>query len=179
MVERGGVFLDRDGTLIEDVGYPRDPASVRLIEGVPRALRRFRDLGLRLVVVSNQSGIGRGLVTQAEADAVHARFVELLDREDVKLDDVRYCPHAPDAGCDCRKPAPKLVLEAADSLGVDLSCSFAVGDQPRDLESARAAGCRTLVFLGREPHPELDPSVRVAHDWRDVESVVVETLEAA
>jgi histidinol-phosphate phosphatase family protein len=173
------VFLDRDGTLIEDVGYPRDPASVRLLTGAPAALRRFRDRGLRLVVVSNQSGIGRGLITQEEADAVHARFVELLDGEGVQLDDVRYCPHAPDEGCACRKPAPTLMLDAATQLGLDLEDSFAIGDQPRDLESARAAGCRTLVFLGADQDAGLDASVRLARDWHEAQDIVLEALDAA
>ena len=179
MPERRGVLLDRDGTLIEDVGYPRDPAAVRLLAGAPAALRRFRDLGLRLVVVSNQSGIGRGLITQAEADAVHARFVELLDREGVQLDDVRYCPHAPEEGCTCRKPAPTLMVDAATQLGLDLEGSFAIGDQPRDLESARAAGCRTLVLLGAEQDARLDASIRPARNWDEAQDIVLEALDTA
>jgi histidinol-phosphate phosphatase family protein len=177
-VAERGLFLDRDGTLIEDVGYPRDPDEVRLLPGAADALRRFRELGFRLAVVSNQSGIGRGLITQREADAVHARFVELLEDEGVPLDDVRYCPHAPEDGCDCRKPAPRLVREAAEALDVDLGASLAVGDQPRDLEAARAAGCPNLIFLGAEAAAGLEPSARVARDWPEVEALVLEAVNA-
>jgi histidinol-phosphate phosphatase family protein len=177
-VGEAAVFLDRDGTLIEDVGYPRDPAGVRLLPGATTALRRFRERGLRLVVVSNQSGIGRGLVTREQADAVHARFVELLGRDGVRLDDARYCPHAPDQGCDCRKPAPRLVLEAAAELGVDLPASFMVGDRDRDLESGRRAGCGHLILLDASARVPAAGGVRTASTWSEVEEIVLEALAA-
>lgn len=112
-----------------------------------------------LVMVSNQSGIGRGLITPEEAAAVHARLEELLAAEGVALAGVYYCPHAPDAGCDCRKPSPGLLLRAASDLGIDLAGSYAVGDQPRDVEAGRRAGCRTAL-LG----PSGDADI-VAPDW--------------
>ena len=108
--ERAVVFLDRDGTVIEDLGYPREPERISLLPGAAEALRAFARAGLALVVVSNQSGIARGLVTGAEAQAVHERFVELLADEGVALDGAYYCPHGPDDGCECRKPAPGLLL---------------------------------------------------------------------
>jgi D-glycero-D-manno-heptose 1,7-bisphosphate phosphatase len=145
---RPAVFLDRDGTLIEDVGYPRDPEAVRLLEGAPEALAALRRAGFALVVVSNQSGIGRGLVSREEADAVHARFVRELRAHGVELDDVRYCPHAPEDACACRKPAAGLLLDSARELGLDLDRSFMVGDKPADVEAGRTAGCRTLRFGG-------------------------------
>jgi D-glycero-D-manno-heptose 1,7-bisphosphate phosphatase len=145
---RPAVFLDRDGTLIEDVGYPRDPEAVRLLEGAPEALAALRRASFALVVVSNQSGIGRGLVSREEADAVHARFVAELHARGVELDDVRYCPHAPEDACACRKPAAGLLLDSARELGLDLGRSFMVGDKPADVEAGRAAGCRTVLFGG-------------------------------
>jgi D-glycero-D-manno-heptose 1,7-bisphosphate phosphatase len=145
---RPAVFLDRDGTLIEDVGYPRDPEAVRLLEGAPEALAALRRAGFALVVVSNQSGIGRGLVSQEEADAVHARFVAELRARGVELDDVRYCPHAPEDACACRKPAAGLLLDSARELGLDLDRSFMVGDKPTDVEAGRTAGCRTVLYGG-------------------------------
>lgn len=145
---RPAVFLDRDGTLIEDVGYPRDPEAVRLLAGAPEALAALRRAGFALVVVSNQSGIGRGLVSREEADAVHARFVAELRACGVELDDVRYCPHAPEDGCACRKPAAGLLLDSAHELGLDLGRSFMVGDKPADVEAGRTAGCRTVLFGG-------------------------------
>jgi D-glycero-D-manno-heptose 1,7-bisphosphate phosphatase len=145
---RPAVFLDRDGTLVEDVGYPRDPEAVRLLDGAPEALAALRRAGYALVVVSNQSGIGRGLVSREEADAVHDRFVLELRGRGVELDDVRYCPHAPEDGCTCRKPAAGLLLDSARELGLDLSRSFMVGDKRADVEAGRAAGCRTVLFDG-------------------------------
>jgi D-glycero-D-manno-heptose 1,7-bisphosphate phosphatase len=145
---RPAVFLDRDGTLVEDVGYPRDPEAVRLLEGAPEALVALRRAGFALVVVSNQSGIGRGLVTEEEAEAVHERFVRELRAHGVELDDVRYCPHAPEDACTCRKPEAGLLRESARELGLDLDRSFMVGDKPSDVAAGRAAGCRTVLFVG-------------------------------
>src|SRR4051794_3177637 len=111
--DRPAVFLDRDGTLIEDTGYPRDPDRIRLLPGAAEALRRLEGLGLLLVLVSNQSGLGRGLITQAEAEAVHARLLECLRAEGARLHAAYYCPHAPQQGCPCRKPSPGLLQQAA------------------------------------------------------------------
>ena len=155
---RPAVFLDRDGTLIEDVGYPRDPETVRLVDGAPEALAALRRAGFALVVVSNQSGIGRGFVTREEAKAVHERFLRELRARGVELDDVRYCPHTPEDACTCRKPATGLLLDAARELGLDLARSFMVGDKPDDVEAGRAAGCRT-VLLGADGAADWDEAV--------------------
>lgn len=141
------LLLDRDGTLIVDVGYPRDPA---LVEPLPGAIDALRELGQRfaLVIVSNQSGIGRGLITEAEARAVHDRVVAVFAAGGVRFAGAYYCPHAPDAGCPCRKPLPGLVHDAARELDLDLAASVLVGDKPSDLEAGRAAGVGQLVQLG-------------------------------
>jgi histidinol-phosphate phosphatase family protein len=157
------VFLDRDGTLIEDPGYLSDPAGVRLLPGAADALRALRVAGYRLVLVSNQSGIGRGYFTPAQAEAVHRRFVDELGRRGVALDDARYCPHAPDEGCSCRKPRPGLLLAATEELGLDLEASFLVGNSPSDIEAGRNAGCRTVLLWAQNPgavHADLE-----APDW--------------
>jgi D-glycero-D-manno-heptose 1,7-bisphosphate phosphatase len=139
-------FLDRDGTLIEDVGFPRDPELVRLVEGAAAALRCLAAANMRLVVVSNQSGIGRGLISVDEARSVHERFVGLLADEGIVLDGSKYCPHPPEAGCDCRKPSPGMLLEAAEDLRLDLGRSFMIGDKVSDVEAGRRAGCRTVLL---------------------------------
>jgi D-glycero-D-manno-heptose 1,7-bisphosphate phosphatase len=143
---RRAVFLDRDGTLIEDVGYLSDPDTVEFIEGAIEGLRALGGLGFALVLVSNQSGIARGLISGEQADAVHERFVSALADKGVELDDVRYCPHGPDEGCPCRKPLPGLILDATAALGIDLERSFVVGDKDADVEAGRRAGCRTIQF---------------------------------
>jgi histidinol-phosphate phosphatase family protein len=143
---RPALFLDRDGTLIEDVGYPRDPRRVRLLPGAADALARLAAAGFALVMVSNQSGVGRGLLSRAEAEAVHAEVLRRFAAAGVAFDGAYYCYHAPDDGCDCRKPAPGLLLRAAAVLGLDLRQSFMVGDKPIDVAAGAAAGCRGILF---------------------------------
>jgi D-glycero-D-manno-heptose 1,7-bisphosphate phosphatase len=159
------VFLDRDGTLIEDLDYPREPDRVRLLAGVAAGLRRLQGAGFELVVVGNQSGIGRGIITEHEAREVHDRFVALLAREGISLEAVKYCPHAPWDNCVCRKPAPGLLLAATGELGLELAGSFMIGDKPSDVEAGRRAGTRTVRFA---PGGAVDDRAdHVARDWED------------
>jgi len=145
-VGRPALFLDRDGTLIVDVGYPRDPALVELVPGAAEALRELqRDHAL--VVISNQSGLARGIISEAEAAAVHERFVALFADAGVTFAGCYYCPHGPDNGCRCRKPAPGLIEDAARELGLDVACSVMIGDKESDLEAGRAAGCASVIRL--------------------------------
>ena len=168
-VARGALFLDRDGTLIVDVGYPRDPALVEPVAGAAAALRALQD-DWALVVVSNQSGIGRGIITEREAAAVHDRFIAVFAAEGVRFAGFYYCPHAPEAGCDCRKPAPGLFVQAARELGLDLASSVTIGDKASDLAAGRAAGCARVVRFG----PDADGAVADARceEWSDALAVV-------
>lgn len=143
---RPALFLDRDGTLIVDVGYPRDPAEVTLMPGAAAALRELAATRA-LVIVSNQSGVGRGRITPAEAAAVHARTARLFADEGVTFAGAYYCFHAPDAGCRCRKPAPGMLLDAARDQGLDLAQSVMLGDKPADVEAGVAAGCRDAILF--------------------------------
>lgn len=163
LVARRALFLDRDGTLIVDVGYPRDPDRVELIPGVSDALAELQK-SWALVVISNQSGIGRGIITEQEAAAVHRQFVELFTRAGVSFAGCFYCPHAPDASCRCRKPAPGLIEDAATSLGLDVAASVMVGDKPSDLEAGRAAGCGRVVLFG----PDDGSGSTRAESWADI-----------
>lgn len=137
-------FLDRDGTLIRDAHYLSDPDLVELLPGIPRALRRLRELGYRLVVITNQSGIARGYFDEAAYARVAARLDELLATEGVRLDLTLHCPHHPDftGPCACRKPGLGLYHEAVARLRLDPSNSLFVGDKPSDVEPARAFGGR-------------------------------------
>lgn len=137
---RRALFLDRDGTLIVDVGYPRDPAQVELLPGAAAALRALPP-DVTLVIVSNQSGLARGLITPAEAAAVAARVAERFAAEGVHFAAAYVCPHGPDDGCPCRKPAPGLLLQAARELDLDLARSIMIGDKPSDVAAGQAAGC--------------------------------------
>ena len=137
------VFLDRDGTLMEERNYCADPAAVRVFDGVPAALDRLAAAGYRLVLVTNQSGIGRGYFTHAQYEAVHAELVRQL--RPARLDAVYLCASTPEADDPRRKPSPAMVLEAARDLGLDLGRSWFVGDKAIDVECGRRAGTRTVL----------------------------------
>ena len=134
------VLFDRDETLIEDVPYNGDPARVVPLPGVKTALDRLRSAGIPLAVVSNQSGVGRGLITATQVDAVNRRVEELLG----PFAGWFVCPHAPDDDCDCRKPKPRLILDAAHALRVNVARCVMVGDKPTDAEAARNAGAISM-----------------------------------
>jgi len=170
---RSALFVDRDGTLIEERDHLADPAGVALLPGVARALREARTLGHPVVAVSNQAGVGRGLFPESRVHEVMARLRELLRREGVELDAVRFCPHAPDAGCDCRKPGARLLREAAEDLRLDLAASVMVGDKGVDVGAGRAAGTAAVLVLtghgGREA---------AAGSGADADAVVADLPEA-
>ncbi len=151
-MSRRFVLLDRDGTINEEIGYVLRPEELRLIPGVAEALRELQDLGLGFVVVTNQSPIGRGLLTPAELDAIHDRLRALLAPSGVTLDRIEVCPHRPDEGCECRKPGTLMVERAAAALGFVPSESWIVGDHAADMRLGRAVGART--FLVRTGHGE-------------------------
>jgi D-glycero-D-manno-heptose 1,7-bisphosphate phosphatase len=144
---RRAAFLDRDGTLIEERHYPADPTAVVLIPGTAAALRALADAGYALVVVTNQSGIARGLYAEAAFQAVQQRVTALLAEHGVRLDGVFHCPHHPaySGPCDCRKPAVGLFRRAAGQLGIDPAASIYVGDRVRDVQPALALGGRGFL----------------------------------
>ncbi|MFI0914599.1 D-glycero-alpha-D-manno-heptose-1,7-bisphosphate 7-phosphatase [Streptomyces abikoensis] len=163
------VLFDRDGTLIEDVPYNGDPARVVPLPGAHEALALLRRRGVRTGVVTNQSGIGRGLLTARQVAAVNARVERLLGPFDVW----RICPHHPDDGCPCRKPAPGLVLSAARALGVAPDRCVVIGDIGGDMEAAAAAGATGVlvptpltrpeeVARALRPAPDLPTAARLA-----------------
>lgn len=147
------MFIDRDGTLIEDTGFVRDPAQVKaLLPGAGAAVRRLNEAGLAVVVITNQSGIARGLLTRQDFEAVQARLIELLGSEDAKLDATYICPHHPDIDgpCRCRKPGSALFGRAADEMSLDLARSFYVGDRWRDVAVTAEVG-GTAILVGADP----------------------------
>jgi D,D-heptose 1,7-bisphosphate phosphatase len=148
---RPAVFLDRDGTIIEDEGYLADASRVRLLPGAIDALRTFRDRGMMLVVISNQSGLARGLITPAQHTEVDARVKAVLAENGVPLDAAYYCPHGPDDRCSCRKPLAGMIEQAAREHDIDVTHSFMVGDKMSDVAAGRAAGCTTaLIGKGKD-----------------------------
>ncbi len=141
------IFLDRDGTLNKDTGYVRSPEEVELLPGVGSALARLKRAGARLVVVTNQSGVARGIFTMADVERVHAKLQALLQAEGVVVDAIYFCPHHPDDGCACRKPNTAMVDRAVRELGLDLSRAYVVGDQKRDIELAQRVRARSLLVM--------------------------------
>jgi D-glycero-D-manno-heptose 1,7-bisphosphate phosphatase len=146
------VLFDRDETIVVDVPFNGDPDRVEPAPNARALLDRLRAAGLPLAVVSNQSGIGRGFVTPGQVDAVNRRIEDLLG----PFAGFFVCPHAPKDACECRKPKPKLILDAARALGVDPACCVVVGDRESDVEAARKAGAIPLKVAG--PH-ELERAV--------------------
>ncbi|MDX6365162.1 MAG: hypothetical protein QOK30_238 [Nocardioidaceae bacterium] len=152
------VLFDRDGTLVHDVAYNRDPALVRPVDGACEALARLRSAGVRTGVITNQSGVARGLISPAELAAVNARIDDLLGPFDVW----EICPHAPEDGCGCRKPAPGMVKHACRDLDVEPSRSVVVGDIGTDVEAAEAAGAVGVLVPTAQT---LTSEVRSARRW--------------
>lgn len=142
---RRAVFFDRDGTLMEEVFYCGDPARVRVYAGVPEALDKLKRAGFLNIVISNQSGIGRGLITEEQYRAVEAELMRQIGPN--RIDASYYCAEGPRAGSHRRKPEPGMVLEAAAELGIDLGKSYFIGDKGSDVECGRRAGTRTILVL--------------------------------
>ena len=155
------VLFDRDGTLVHDVPYNADPARVRTMPHARESLQRLRGRGIRLGVLSNQSGIGRGILTAAEVDAVNVRIDQLLGPFDLWI----ICPHVPADGCPCRKPAPGMVLTACRRLGVSPAETALIGDIGSDVEAAQASGARGILVPTRVTRAaEVDEAAEVAAD---------------
>jgi len=185
------VFVDRDGTLNVNTGYVGDPAAVTLVPGAADGVRLLADAGYAIVVVSNQSGIARGYFTPAAADAVDARVRELLAASSATITAFYRCPHWPDgdrpsdvAACDCRKPKPGMLLQAADDLGIDLPSSWMIGDRLLDMQAGRAAGCRCVQVAGVPPHePPEDfssaPPLYRARDLADAARFILASADVA
>jgi D-glycero-D-manno-heptose 1,7-bisphosphate phosphatase len=148
-MERKAVFLDRDGVI--NVRLPGGAYVTRweefdFCEGVPEALRMLQDAGYLLVVVTNQRGVARGLMTEEDLEEIHRRMREELARERVVLEAVYFCPHGLDAGCRCRKPLPGMIEKAVEECRIDTAASLIIGDSPSDMEAGQAAGVRGLFI---------------------------------
>jgi len=157
------VFLDRDGTLVEDRGYAHELADYAPLPGTYEAVRALRSAGFGLAVVTNQSGIGRGYFGEADFARFQAHLFADFAAHGAALDASYHCPHLPDAGCECRKPRPGLVLRASREHSIDLARSWVIGDRELDVALAHAAGCRA-VLLAKDPRADGTP---VAADLRE------------
>ncbi len=167
------IFLDCDGTLIEDPGYINHPDQVKLLAGVTDALVELRAMGYKLVVVSNQSAVARGIVTEKVLSRIHDRLRKLLAEKNASLDRIYYCPYHPDGVVEKyrkesndRKPASGMLLTAADEMNIDLNQSWMIGDGDRDIEAGSRAGCKTIL-INYSAHRQLEPPTS-SPDYRAV-----------
>jgi D-glycero-D-manno-heptose 1,7-bisphosphate phosphatase len=166
------VFLDRDGTLMRDVDYCGDPKDVHIFPGAGEALGKLRERGYKIFIVTNQSGIARGYFSEEQYRAVEREVCAQLG-EDL-IDATYFCPHRPDQTCDCRKPAPGLVLRAASEHHLDLRRSFFIGDKDSDMQCGRSAGAKTiLVHTGYGQSADQETPDFVAQDLAAAITVVL------
>ncbi len=172
------IFLDRDETLIKDPGYISSPDQVELLDGVPEALIKLRDLGYKLIVVSNQSGVARGIVSEKVLGKIHDRLKQLLAEKDALLDRIYYCPYHPDGvvpkyrkESNNRKPNPGMLLTAAKDMDIDLEQSWCIGNSSRDVEAGKRVGCKTILIDAHSQHKQTDSRITqtdVRPDYRGV-----------
>ena len=155
-MRRRFVMLDRDGTLIYERHYLADPEQVELLPGVIEGLRLLRSMGVGLVVLTNQSGLARGFFDQAALEKIHERMEKLLMDQGLELDGIYYCPHLPEDGCACRKPAVGMVARAAQDLDFDPAQGFMVGDKDVDVQLGKNIGAKTILVLTGHGQREIE-----------------------
>ena len=142
------IFLDRDGVINIDHGYVHKIENFEFVPGIFEALRHFRDLGYKLIIVTNQSGIGRGYYSEEDFWKLSNWMQERLMAEGIEITEIFHCPHHPDSGCGCRKPEPGMILEAIKKYDIDPERSWMIGDKPSDLEAAQRAGVKNGILIG-------------------------------
>ena len=171
------IFIDKDGTLIEDLPYNANPARIRLMPQAAESLALLKSCGYLLFVASNQKGIGLGLLTESQLKDGFTRIQQLLEPGSVQIDGFYYCPHHPDqAGCDCRKPSPGLLLQAAREHGLQLQHSWMIGDILDDIEAGHRAGCRSMLINCGNETEWRQGSLRIpdaiAANWHQAASMI-------
>lgn len=175
-------MLDRDGTINVERNYLSDPGELELLPGATEGIRRLRDAGLGVAVVTNQSGLARGYFDAATLDRIHARLNELLAEDRASVDGIYVCPHKPGEGCRCRKPGPGLAEQVAAATGADLSRCFVVGDKECDIELGRGVGATTILVLTGYGAKELQTGAvrpdHVAADLREAAGIILGIVEA-
>lgn len=166
------VFLDRDGTINEDTGYIDSPERLVLIDGAASAIKKLNSKGFKVIVITNQSGVGRGYFSKEAADAVNKKLEDVLKKQGAHLDGIYYCPHHPDDNCECRKPKTGLLEKAKKDLDIDFKKSYVVGDKISDVELAHNIGGKGILVLtgsGMDEKKKIicRPPSHVANDLKD------------
>lgn len=182
-MQRPFVLLDRDGTIIQERHYLADPSDVQFIPGALEGLCQLMESGLGLLVITNQSGVGRGYFDTAALDRVHERMLAMLSSNDIRIDGIYHCPHTPEDRCACRKPKPGMVIRAAVEHGFDPKQSYVIGDKACDIDLGRCVGATSVlvrtgygkqVVAGQDTHPDY-----VAGDLREAADMIARLVRAA
>jgi D-glycero-D-manno-heptose 1,7-bisphosphate phosphatase len=158
------VVLDRDGTIVFDRHYLSDPDGLEFLPGAADGLRAMHDAGYRLVVITNQSGVGRGMFSLQALQRMNERLMQMVAATGANLERIYCCPHRPEDRCDCRKPRPKLLLDAARELGFRPECSVVIGDKPSDVEFGAAVGATTMLVAATDTEQAAVKADHVVHD---------------
>jgi len=166
------VVLDRDGTIIEEVSYLSDPSQIALIPGTGKALRELSEMGFGLVVITNQSAVGRGYFDEAQLTRIHDRLLEMLHAEEITIDGLYFCPHTPHDQCLCRKPHTGLIQKASADLDFELAESIVIGDKASDIEMGCRVGATTMLV-------RTGYGAQVAADQKVAPDYIVDDLPAA
>lgn len=172
---RRAVFLDRDGTINPDSGYIDSPKKFNIFSAARSGLKLLARHGYLLFVVTNQSGIGRGFFTEEALDKIHRKLKRELEKDEIKLTEIAYCPHHPDDRCECRKPSPYLVKRLADHYDIELAESYFIGDKICDVVTGKNAGCFSILLARRS---QLS-SLRKREDWAEPDYITSDLYQAA
>lgn len=166
------VFLDRDGTLAKNINYCSRPEDFELLPNTGEAIRLLNQHGFKVIVITNQSGVARGYFTKETLTKIHKKMEDELAKEEAWVDAIYYCPHHPDDNCECRKPKPKLALQAAKDHDIELDGSFVVGDLQMDIDLGKAIGSRTIL-IGTAPNMKSPKPDVVVFDLLKAAKVIV------
>ncbi len=153
------VFLDRDGTICKDVHYMSSPTQFELLPKVAEGIRLLNEIGVKVIVVTNQSGIARGYFSEEDLRSIHERMICVLSKKGAKIDAIYYCRHHPNDNCNCRKPRTGMLETAARDFGLDLNRCFIVGDRELDIQTGGKVGCMSILV----PSPETEPNIKVGY----------------
>jgi histidinol-phosphate phosphatase family protein len=171
-MRRKAVFLDRDGTICEDVHYMRDPSQLRIYPEVPKAIKLLNEAGFLVIIATNQSAVARGYVTLEGLERIHKKMLEELGKRGAKIDAIYFCPHHPDDNCNCRKPKPGMILKAQRDFNIDLKASYIVGDKRLDVETAEKTNLIPILVLTGYGKEEL----KTLNEWRIKPAYIAKNL---
>ncbi len=161
------LFLDRDGTLNEDKKFAYKIEDLKILKGVIEGLKYAQNIGYIFIIITNQSGIGRGYYTENDFKQFTEELIKILESNGISIKDLYYCPHKPSENCDCRKPSPKFVLEASKKHNIDIEKSYFIGDKDFDILCGKNAGCKTIRILG-----DYENSVKADYEINSFDEII-------